>query len=194
MKQISNQNVSDDPIVNFETIEVTVELLDDLDDGLPGGDAKYYASGWKVFGTTNDDGQCFKELLPVTYSFRMYYEGDMQQISNHNTNGDPVVTFYESGFKSALLHISGDPELVISPNPFRGQTSVRFRLTETKRTTLKVYNTNGLLLAELFEGIAEADRDYKFDFNGHALRQGIYIVHLQSGNEISILKKIILTK
>ena len=71
--------------------------------GLSGGLVKYYASGWKDFGTTDASGQCTMELLPVSYSFKMYYLGAAQQISNQNVGVDPIVNFPDNTGNSSVV-------------------------------------------------------------------------------------------
>ena len=104
---ISNQNVGVDPIVTFQTTLVTAALLNSGGIGLEDGLVKYYASGWKDFGTTDASGQCTMELLPVSYSFKMYYLGAAQQISNQNVSVDPIVTFQTALVTAALLNSVG---------------------------------------------------------------------------------------
>ena len=86
------QDISVDPIVTFSTKLVTVKLLDSLSGGLPGGEAKFYASGWKSFGTTDGTGQVQKQLLPLSYKFSMGYGGGTAYITQ-NVDSDPTVTF-----------------------------------------------------------------------------------------------------
>ncbi len=73
---------------------------------IEGGIVKYYASGWKNFGTTDLNGEAKLELLPGTYSFRMNFGGYTQQKSNINLNVtnplefetvEMVVNFKDSG-------------------------------------------------------------------------------------------------
>ncbi|GAG01839.1 unnamed protein product, partial [marine sediment metagenome] len=61
--------------------------------GFKGGVVKYYASGWKSFGTTGSDGNTpGKELLPGKYSFRMTWAGYTQQKSNVDiSSANPLV-------------------------------------------------------------------------------------------------------
>ena len=92
-QQISNQDVGSNPLVSFQTTLVTVKLISSLNAPLEDGKVKYYASGWKDFGTTDATGMVTKELLPIKYSFKMYYMGGSQQISNHDVGANPMVTF-----------------------------------------------------------------------------------------------------
>jgi hypothetical protein len=80
------------------------------------------------------------------------------------------------------------------PNPFSGSTTVSFTLEKRDRATLKVYNSMGKEIASLFDGVAEANVSYTVDFDGVDLPEGVYFYKLQSGNEISIMKKMILIR
>jgi hypothetical protein len=86
------QDIATDTLVTFSTVEVTVNLLDSNNNGLSGGEVKYYASGWKDFGTTDGNGQVTKELLPLNYRFRMKYGGGTAY-QTQDVGTDPTVTF-----------------------------------------------------------------------------------------------------
>jgi hypothetical protein len=83
-----NQNVDSDPLVIFNTVLVTVRLVDSGSNDLV-GEAQVNSGTWKSLGDTPTDG---KELLPKTYAFRVYYDGTYSQ-KNHNVAGNPEVIF-----------------------------------------------------------------------------------------------------
>ena len=72
-QQVDNVTVGNTPYV-FQTVNTTVKLLNSQSAPIDEGQVKYYASGWKDFGTTVN-GVTTKELLPVKYTFKMSYEG-----------------------------------------------------------------------------------------------------------------------
>jgi len=102
------QNVASDSYVVFQTTLVTMKLLDSNDNALAGG-AKYYASGWKTFGTGTTETTM--ELLPVSYTFRVSYEGAIATKSQ-NVASDPDVVFNTTLVTMELFYQLGTTELV----------------------------------------------------------------------------------
>jgi len=72
------------------------------------------------------------------------------------------------------------------PNPFNPSTSISFVLPATGVAKLKVYNLLGELVAEPFNGTAEAGKRQTVEFNGALLASGLYIVRIESAalNEV----------
>ena len=87
-----------------------------------------------------------------------------------------------------------DVQLVNYPNPFSNKTTIEFSAAYSGRTSLKVYNSVGYLVATLYEGYAEAGQTYKVDFDGSSLSKGMYFYDLQTVNGVHKMKKMILMK
>jgi len=85
------QDIGAEPEVLFGTTNVTVQLQDSCGSPIDEGIIKYYAGGWKEFGTTSG-GEVWKELLPNTYKFRMTYEGASEDLTQ-DVGTNPVVVF-----------------------------------------------------------------------------------------------------
>jgi hypothetical protein len=103
-KQLS-QDVSVDPIVTFETVEAFMHLLSSLGDSLESDNAKYYASGWKTFGSGFTSTSM--ELLPNNYPFKVYYKGGSRQQSQ-DIGLDPNITFETLEASMHLVSSKGD--------------------------------------------------------------------------------------
>lgn len=86
-----NQNVALNAVVTFQTRLVTTRLRNSQGAPLDTGAAEYYAGIWRAFGTTQG-GEVSRELLPISYSFAMTYEGGRIQ-ATQDVSANPVVTF-----------------------------------------------------------------------------------------------------
>jgi hypothetical protein len=145
------QDVSVDAYVIFNTINVTIKLQDSNFLSLADGDIFYYSSGWKYLGVTDDNGSVYTELLPITYTFKVTYDGSSvskkQDISNdyvvvfstvqvvvrlQNSSSVPLsggnVSFYSGGWKFfGLTDINGEVKKEILPVSY----TFRMRYDET---------------------------------------------------------------
>ncbi len=101
-------------------------------------------------------------------------------------------------FKTGIADEEGPAgEMVLGqnyPNPFTGSTTISFTLEHQNRTTLTVYNAMGKEVSTLFDGTAEANTPYTLVFDGLSLPEGVYFYQLRSGNEVNIMKKMILIR
>jgi hypothetical protein len=79
------------------------------------------------------------------------------------------------------------------PNPFNPSTKVEFTVPQDGYTTLRVYNILGKLVSTLFSGVAQAGKLYQCSFEGSSLPTGIYFARLESGNQSS-MRKMLLVK
>ena len=88
------QNTGANATVAFQTVNTTVQLKDSAGNSLDGGIVKYYAGGWKDFGTTVG-GTVSKELLPGNFTFSMSFTGSYLE-KTQNTSADATVVFQTS--------------------------------------------------------------------------------------------------
>jgi hypothetical protein len=89
--------------------------------------------------------------------------------------------------------IEADFQLQANPNPFTEKIAIGFTLSQTQQVRLKVYNSQGLEIITLFEGEAEKDKAYQFDWNATDQKPGLYIIRLGSETKVET-KKVILVK
>ncbi|MFT7080376.1 MAG: hypothetical protein ACJAZC_001922 [Cryomorphaceae bacterium] len=71
-----------------------------------------------------------------------------------------------------------------SPNPTAGQSNVTFTVVEEGTTTLEVFDLSGRLVDAIFTGVAQPNNDYRFEFDGSALPNGVYIYRLTTESEM----------
>lgn len=70
------------------------------------------------------------------------------------------------------------------PNPTEGQSNVTFTVLEDSYTTLEVYDMSGRMVDAIFTGNAQANNEYRFQFDGSSLPNGVYIYRLTTENEV----------
>jgi len=79
------------------------------------------------------------------------------------------------------------------PNPTTGPSVAVFTTDITERATLEVYDMNGRLVEGLFSGIAEAGVEYRIDYNGLELPNGVYMYRLTTDSE-TVVEKFMIAK
>lgn len=114
---------------------------------------------------------------------------------------DILMEFYDDAKSGEVLSDGGSNAIGSGysleqnrPNPFNGKTTITFSTAEPNMTTLKIYNSLGQEVAVLFHKVAEADTPYTVEFDGSKHPKGIYFYHLQSGDKVHQVKKMVLTE
>jgi len=79
------------------------------------------------------------------------------------------------------------------PNPFTSSTTISFKSTVAGFASLKIYDLNGKLVANVYSGNAQSKVINKINFDGSRLPAGIYISRLQTATGITE-QKIIKTR
>jgi len=77
------------------------------------------------------------------------------------------------------------------PNPFNPTTDIRYRISESKFVSLKVYNALGEEVATLVSE-QKAPGSYRVEFDGTELPSGIYFYRMQAGNYTMTEKMVLL--
>jgi len=76
------------------------------------------------------------------------------------------------------------PAIVASPNPTEGLSNVSFTVTETGYTTLEVFDLSGRSIALVYSGVAQPGNDYRFEFDGSDLPNGVYLYRLTTESDV----------
>ncbi len=82
-------------------------------------------------------------------------------------------------------------QLTAYPNPTTGQSEVVFHTAQTSTTLVEVYDMRGRNIATLFNRESSQGQEYRLDFDGSYLPNGIYIYRLTTLNETVIEKFVI---
>src|SRR5690606_12715678 len=77
------------------------------------------------------------------------------------------------------------------PNPTTGQSEVVFHTAANSHTRVEVFDMQGRNILTLFNSQTEQDREYRLNFDGNHLPNGIYIYRLTTKNETLIEKFVI---
>ena len=86
------QDINDDPLVVFTTLNVTIKFLDNTSYPIENGEVLFYSGGWKLIGYTNDEGKIDKELLPRKYLFKINYNNQKyKKRQNINENSTVII-------------------------------------------------------------------------------------------------------
>jgi hypothetical protein len=85
------QDLSTNSTVGFATVLCTINAKDAQGNPVNNAQASYYSGAWRIIGMTVN-GQITKELLPVSLSFRVSYNGKTQD-KTQNLSTDNIVDF-----------------------------------------------------------------------------------------------------
>jgi hypothetical protein len=112
-------------------------------------------------------------------------------IAIHNCEGDGQA---EGGEEAGIVANENSNNTLSSfPNPTNGPSVAIFVTGQTERASLEVYDMNGRLVQGLFSGMAEAGVEYRIDFDGLALPNGVYMYRLTTDSE-TIIEKFMIAK
>ncbi|WP_165768328.1 T9SS type A sorting domain-containing protein [Hymenobacter amundsenii] len=84
-------------------------------------------------------------------------------------------------------------QTAVYPNPTGREATINFRVPSSGRVVIQVYNSLGMVVDTLYDGVAQAGENHSVVFNGSALPSGTYIYRvITSGktltNRISLSK------
>jgi hypothetical protein len=81
--------------------------------------------------------------------------------------------------------------LTAYPNPSTGPVGINFNSGKEQAITVEVLDLSGRVVATLYRQVANAGQDYRLDFDGSALPNGLYITKLSSEEGVKIHKILI---
>jgi len=88
--------------------------------------------------------------------------------------------------------IESELQLKLMPNPFSNYVTIQFRLAETKKLSISLYDAKGSLVKKIYEGEKQAGIQRIF-IDGSNMTNGIYFCEILI-NEQRILRKLVLQK
>jgi len=128
-------------------------------------------------------------------------------VGNHNSNSEVDVTLIYADYyyiEALSRYQNMTPTLIAAaenktsmpdkvhlvqnyPNPFNPETTIRYSIYSDVRLTMKIYDIQGRLVTELYDGFQEKG-DYRVQFNGRSIPTGVYMLVLQAGDELKSIK------
>ena len=164
----------------FETDDVTVTVVDINDPSLP-----------TVGNNKNKVYVCHVETCTTVKVNAKANCNSSNSLCYHLTHGDQL------GPCTTCRNISNITEAIEQslsayPNPFNGQSTIVFSELEDGDVSLNMYDMNGALVKNLFEGKIEAGKKYQVQLDANGLPQQMYIVKLAARDEIRHLKLMLL--
>ena len=79
----------------------------------------------------------------------------------------------------------------VFPNPFSGNTTLEFAISERGHVNFNLYDINGRSVSTLFDGYADNDITYRVKINLEKLPAGIYFAKLMTSSGKGFYKKFI---
>jgi len=79
-------------------------------------------------------------------------------------------------------------QATVYPNPFSNDATFSFTLSHTEKYVIKFYDSRGFQIARIDEGTANANEPKNIKIGGSDLAAGMYMVSIQTSNDIKVLK------
>jgi hypothetical protein len=153
-----------------------------------------YASGVII----SNSGHLRVNVTPtkVTVDYVRAYTPAQETASRHNkdisgTYYIDAVNCYDSLSVGIPSQINENPQLSILPNPFNNQTTIQFELQKAESVTLKIFNTQGILIATLVNEKLKIGL-HQFEFLGNNFPSGLYYIKLSVGNLVTTSKMVLI--
>lgn len=146
-----------------------------------------------VNGDTQYSPTCFPWFLDISKEIGITREFIVNEGDFHLTgaiiNGVKYGTIV--GLKDEVI-APHKISLDVFPNPTNGAAKIKFTISQACHVKLSIYNTLGQKIKDLLNSYYPIG-NHKYNFSNSQLASGIYILHLNTGNQ-NILKKLVFLK
>lgn len=94
---------------------------------------------------------------------------------------EPIVSGTDNKLSINLQKsLTGLTGITASPNPFKNQVTLTFKVREAGPVSLRIFDLSGKMVANLFNGVAQKGSMHQIIFNAEKLPAGVYINRLQT--------------
>ncbi len=149
------------------------------------------APGTSVLATSQNPVFNLNNFAPGNYRvFHLSYQQGVN-LSGVTQASDLQGCFDLSNSVNVTVTSCPGAALSSSPNPSSGQSFVSFSNPKEEMSSLEVYDMSGKLVRSLFRQVTSPDQEYRLEFDGSALPNGVYIYRLTTSSEVVIDKFVI---
>lgn len=106
-------------------------------------------------------------------------------------NYNPQFTNYATGVEEFDVAIKSFELFQNYPNPFNPSTNISFTLSESGKTTLKIYNSLGQEIKTLINSDLEGGKLYNVNFDASELPSGVYYAKLTQSKYSKAIKMVL---
>jgi hypothetical protein len=166
-------------------------FADDCVSAVQNPDGSYLLAGStfsEAFMESDDNGEY--GLIP-DYDVSEESKGgkDYWIVKTTSPAGSPTVAAMTAG---AVVEVEGEG-LLAYPNPFRQKLSLEFSVEQQEAARLAVYDLNGKLVQQLYQGVVSPGAPYTFEWDGSQVNSGIYFIRLDTESKVKV-EKVVLAK
>lgn len=172
-------------------------IYDDFTDteksiALKAGTERTEISNTDVSAVTASGPFTLSPLASATVGFLYAFGEDEEELLDQIANARSEVPFQVSETGTIVSNVVPETTELFQnyPNPFDQTTQLRVDLSEETEVTLDVYDILGRKVAEIADERLEA-RTHIFSFNGQNLSSGMYLVRLQTDQEMQTIKMLL---
>ena len=163
----------------------------DIDnDGLP--ELFTFIDEWSVYFFRNGHWQDYSHILPDFESEELgFADFDNDDDIDIFTDDDVWISLSPSPTPEDIIPHPSAFSLSCYPNPFNPTTTLRFSLPDAGKISLDIFNIRGQLVETLLNQPMTAG-EHTVQFNGSALPSGVYFARLQTIEQITTQKLLLL--
>jgi len=152
------------------------------------------AGAWEQITTVESQAPGGTSTEALSYSFTdqaLPFEAQRltYRLVQHDIDGSATVLAEQA------VEVGGPEQFALHgsfPNPFQGQTTIRYELPEEREVTIAVYDARGRKVRTLLRGEAQRGRQ-ETTFAAEALASGVYFVRMRAG-DFSATRKVVLVR
>lgn len=157
---------------------------------------KFYVDGILQAGWEGekDWGRAAYPVSAGQHALKWTYEKDYSVFEGADCAWIDFIAFPQSDLQTKIENLSGKKEFLVYPTVTSTYTNVIFETGETVVVSLGLYNTLGQPVRSYLKNKQFNAGHQSLQINMQGLSQGVYYLHLNSGNQNPAIKKIIITK